>query len=179
MGTYDITISTTATEIVSVIPDNLKSATDTALGLCDDIKKEAKAISAMSQQQAEDYLQKKFNKRADKFIDWIADKLNIELERSLEGDSWFSPIDEIIESEDTNRLKRAIADFKKVKNDGEKRGWKKFKELLKAVFGIIFAVFVEVAKLVLKLAFALTVGTIRVGCMAVSALLSCTDVLRE
>lgn len=176
MGTYDIAISTTATEIVSVVPDKLKSATNAAMTFCKDVKQEAKIISAMSQQQAEDYIQKKFNKSADKFIIWIADKLNIERKVAEMTDEVMG---DGTSSEVTTHLQKAIADFKKVKAEGEKRSWKKFKELLKAVFGIIFAVFVEVAKLVLKLVFALTVGTIRVGCMAISALASCTDVLRE
>ena len=167
----------TAQDIVGAAKDGLKSASETALGLCKDVEKEAKAIAAMSQQEAENHIRRKFHTNANKFIDWMLDKLGLELERSEEGDDWFSPVDETIESEDTNRLKKAIADFKAVKNAGEKKGWKKFIDLMKAVFGIIFATFIEVAKVVLKLAFALTVGVIRVGACTLTTLFSCASII--
>ena len=162
-----------AKEIVGKVGDGLKSASETALGLCSDVTKEAKLISAMSQTEAENHIRRKFQCTADKFIDWITDKLGIELERS-------EVADEILgddESEDTSRLKKAIADFNKVREAGEKNGWKKFKDILKAVFGIIFAVFIEVAKVVLKLAFALLVGTIKIGASAITTLASCAGII--
>ena len=164
-----------AKEIVGTVKDGLKSASEAALGLCDDVAYEAKVISAMSQTEAENYVSRKFHKAADKFIDWITNKLNIELERSETADEILG--DE--ESEDTSRLKKALADFRAVKNAGEKKGWKKIKELLKAVFGIIFAVFIEVAKVVLKLAFALAVGGIKVGACMITTLMSCAGIIKE
>jgi hypothetical protein len=168
-----------AKSIVGVVKDGCKGASEIALSLCDDVAKEAKVISAMSQQEAENHIRRKFNTNADKFINWLLDKLNIEVERSEGSDSWFAPVGESKDSKTTSRLKKAIEDFKKVKNAGEKKGWKKAKELLKAVFGIIFAVFIEVAKVVLKLAFALAVGIIRVGACAITTLVSCAGIVGD
>ena len=164
-----------AKNIVGAVKDGLKSASEAALGLCDDVAYEAKVISAMSQTEAENYVSRKFHKAADKFIDWITGKLGIELERSETADEILG--DE--ESEDTSRLKKALADFKAVKNAGEKKGWKKFKDLLKAVFGIVFAVFIEVAKVVLKLAFALAVGGIKIGACMITTLMSCAGIINN
>lgn len=163
-----------AKNIVGAVKDGLKSASEVALGLCDDVAYEAKVISAMSQTEAENYVSKKFHCAADKFIDWITGKLNIELERSETADEILGE-----DSEDTSRLKKAIADFKTVKNAGEKKGWKKFKDLLKAVFGIVFAVFIEVAKVVLKLAFALAVGGIKIGACMITTLMSCVGIVKD
>jgi hypothetical protein len=168
-----------AKSIVGVVTDGLKSASEVALSLCDDVAKEAKTIAAMSQQEAENHIKRKFNTNADKFINWIMDKLNIEVERSKKGDSWFTPSNGGTDSKTTTRLKKALDDFKAVKAEGEKKGWKRFKELLKAVFGIIFAVFIEVAKVVLKLAFTLAVGVIKIGACAITTLASCAGIVKD
>lgn len=165
-----------AKSIVGVVGDGLKGASEAALGLCGDVAKEAKVISAMSHQEAENYISRKFHKRADKFIDWITDKLHIEVERSEVADEILG---DGTDSENTSRLRRAIDDFNKVKNAGDKKGWKKFKDLLKAVFGIVFAVFIEVAKVVLKLAFALAVGVIKIGACAIVTLASCAGIVND
>ncbi len=183
MGTTENRMEQAAAEkakaIVGTVKDGLKGASEVALSLCDDVATEAKTIAAMSQQEAENHIKRKFKTNADKFIDWILDKLNIEMERSETTDSWFAPASGSADSKTTSRLKKAIADFKAVKNSGEKNGWKKFKDVLKAVFGIIFAVFIEVAKIVLKLAFALTVGVIRIGAVALTTILSCAGTINN
>jgi hypothetical protein len=163
-----------AKEIVGTVKDGLKGASEAALGLCDDVAYEAKVISAMSQTEAENHIRRKFHCAADKFIDWITEKLGIEYERSQVADEILGE-----ESEDTGRLKKALADFNKVKNAGEKSGWKKFKDILKAVFGIVFAVFIEVAKVVLKLAFTILVGTIKIGASAITTLMSCAGIIGD
>jgi hypothetical protein len=163
-----------AKAIVGKVGDGLKGASEAALGLCEDVAYEAKVISAMSQTEAENHIRRKFQCAADKFIDWITDKLGIEIERSETADEILGE-----ESEDTNRLKKALADFNKVRTEGEKSGWKKFKDILKAVFGIVFAVFIEVAKVVLKLAFALFVGTIKIGACAITTLASCVGIIGD
>jgi vacuolar-type H+-ATPase subunit H len=168
-----------ARSIVGASKDFLTTAYEALLGLCDDAAKEARKISAMSQQQAEDYLKRKFAYNADKFIDWSLDHLNIEIERRTVTDSWFAPVGETVDSEETSRLKKAIIEFKKVKADGELKGWKKAKEILKAVFGILFATFVEVAKIVLKLVFTLAVGTVKVGACAIVTLLNCFGIAKD
>lgn len=163
-----------ANNIVGTIKDGLKSANEVAVGLCSDIGKEAKVISAMSQTEAENHIRRKFQCAADRFIDWVTDKLGIELERSETADEILGE-----ESEDTNRLRKALADFNKVRKEGEKKGWKKIKELLKAVFGIIFAVFIEAAKVVLKLAFAIAVGGIKIGACMITTLMSCAGIINN
>lgn len=168
-----------ARSIVGASKDFLTSAYEALLGLCDDAAKEARKIAAMSQQQAEDYLKRKFAYNADKFIDWSLDHLNIEVERRTITDSWFAPVGETVDSEETSRLKKAIAEFKAVKADGELKGWKKAKEILKAVFGILFATFVEVAKIVLKLVFTLAVGTVKVGACVLVTLLNCFGIVKD
>ena len=130
----------------------------------------------MSQAEAENYISRKFHKAADKFIDWITDKLGIELERSEDSDEILG---DGTPSATTNRLKRALNDFNKVRTEGEKKGWKRFKDLLKAVFGIVFAVFIEVAKVVLKLAFALAVGGIKIGACMITTLISCAGIVNN
>ena len=165
-----------AKSIVGVVGDGLKGASEAALGLCNDVAKEAKVISAMSQQEAENHISRKFHKSADKFIDWITDKLHIEVERSEVADEILG---DGTDSETTSRLKRAINDFNKVKNAGDKKGWKKFRDLLKAVFGIVFAVFIEVAKVVLKLAFALAVGVVKIGACAIMTIASCASIVND
>lgn len=163
-----------AKSIVGVVGDGLKAANEVAVGLCSDIGKEAKVISAMSQTEAENHIRRKFQYAADRFIDWVTDKLGIELERSETADEILGE-----ESEDTNRLRKALADFNKVRKEGEKKGWKKFKDILKAVFGIIFAVFIEAAKVVLKLAFALAVGGIKIGACMITTLMSCAGIVGD
>lgn len=163
-----------AKEIVGTVKDGLKSASEAAIGLCDDVAYEAKVISAMSQTEAENHIRRKFHCAADKFIEWITGKLGIELERSETADEILGDT-----SEDTSRLKKALADFNKVKAEGEKKGWKKFTDILKAVFGIVFAVFIEAAKIVLKLAFALLVGGIKIGACMITTLMSCADIVGD
>ena len=163
-----------AKEIVGTVKDGLKSASEAALGLCDDVAYEAKVISAMSQTEAENHIRRKFHCAADRFIEWITGKLGIELERSETADEILGEA-----SEDTSRLKKALADFNKVKAEGEKKGWKKLTDILKAVFNIIFAIFIEVAKVVLKLAFALLVGSIKIGASMITTLMSCADIVGD
>jgi hypothetical protein len=158
--------------IVETVKDGLKSASEIAMSLCDDVAKEAKIISALSQTEAENHINKKYGKSADKFISWILEKLNLEFKRSQDADEILGE-----DSPETSRLKKAIADFKAVKAAGDKKGWKKFTALLKAVFGIVFAMFIEAAKLVLKLAFTLAVGVISIGACGVLTLASCIGVV--
>lgn len=174
-----LTLGERAQEVVGVVEDGLKSASETAVGLCDNIQREAKIIAAMSQQEAEHYIRRKYHMQADKFIDWITKELDIELKCSKKGDDIFAPVNSSNDSENTSRLRKALDDFKKVKDEGEKKGWKKLKELLKAVFGIIFALFIEVAKVVLKLAFSLAVGVIKIGACAITTLASCAGTINS
>ena len=168
-----------AKSIVGVVKDNLKGASEAALGLCENVAKEARIIAAMSQQEAENYIRRKFGMKADKFIDWISNELHIELKGRQKGASIFAPVGATASNESTSRLERAIADFNKVRTEGELKGWKKAKEILKAVFGIVFAVFIEAAKVVLKLVFSLAVGVIRLGAVAITTLASCVSTVNN
>lgn len=168
-----------AKSIVGVVKDNLKGASEAALGLCENVAKEARIIAAMSQQEAENYIRRKFGMKADKFIEWISNELHIELKGRQKGASIFAPVGATASNESTSRLERAIADFNKVRTEGEHKGWKKAKEILKAVFGIVFAVFIEAAKVVLKLVFSLAVGVIRLGAVAITTLVSCASTVNN
>lgn len=153
-----------------------KDAMKAGVTFSKDIEKEAKIISAMSREQAEEHIKRKFNMSGKKFIKWACDKIGIELKESQFTDDVMG-YDE--PSEVTTHLQKAFNDLEAVLNNGEKKGWDKFKDVLKAVFGIIFGIFIEVAKVVLKLAFALGVGTIKVGATVLVTLLSCCGIVKD
>ena len=165
-----------AQDILGAAKNFGKDAMKAGVTFSKDMAKEAKTIAAMSGEQAEEHIKRKFNMNGKKFIKWACDKIGIELKESQFTDDVMG-YDE--PSEVTTHLQKALADLEAVLNNGEKKGWDKFKDVLKAVFGIIFGIFIEVAKVVLKLAFALGVGTIKVGATVLVTLLSCAGIVKD
>lgn len=166
----------TAQDILGAAKNFGKDAMKTGVTFSKDMVKEAKTIAAMSQEQAEMHIRNKFNTNGKKFIKWACEKLNIELKEAELDDEIMG---DGTPSEVTSHLQKAVADLNAILNDGDKKGWEKAKGVLKAVFGIIFGLFIEVAKVVLKLAFTLAVGAIKIGACTVTTLLSCAGIIKD
>ena len=168
--------ATTAQDILGAARNFGKDAMNAGVTFSKDMAKEAKTIAAMSQEQAEMHIRNKFSANGKKFIEWACDKLNIELKEAEFADDVMG---DGTPSEVTTHLQKAVADLEAILSDGDKKGWEKVKGVLKAVFGIIFGLFIEVAKVVLKLAFTLAVGAIKIGACTVTTLLSCAGIIKD
>ena len=166
----------TAQDILGAAKNFGKDAMKAGVTFSEDMAKEAKILSAMSHEEAELHIKKKFGMNGKKFIKWACEKLGIELKVSEMTDEVMG---DGTPSETTTHLQKAVADLKAILNNGEKKGWEKFKGVLKAVFGIIFGLFIEVAKVVLKLAFTLAVGTVKVGATVLVTLASCAGIIKD
>lgn len=123
------------------------------------VKKEFEKLAGMSNTEAEKYIAE----NAESFFNNIMGKFEDYRKDMKEGSELFPNLKVRYEKCDN-----IIGLIKEILDDDQKNGWGKFVDIVKSIIMWLVRLMFKVASVVLKLAFTVAVGAIKIGCTAVT-----------
>lgn len=155
----EVTLGDKAREFAEASKEKLENGFKFVVENIGEAKEIVEDMADMSSEELEDYLKD----NAKGIFDKLMEKIKSYRNDMKEGEELFPNLK-------TRYMKcdNIIDTIREVLDDDTKKGWGKFKEIVKSLIVWIVKLFVKVAAIVLKLAFTVIVGAIKIGCTTVT-----------
>ena len=140
------------------LTDGFKFVTENVDVVADEVKK----MANMSDRELEEYLKRNSKSVLDRIVNAVRNYADKSRKQGEEFPFFKSDLDE-----NADKADNIIELIKDVLDEKELNGWGKFKEIVKELIRWLVRLLLKVGAIVLKLAFTIAVGTIKVGAIAI------------